>query len=106
MRERDLLRLVMAGGTRARYAAIRDRVSEVLAQKHLRMQLHDANTAFYANPGYVWLWYAHSKYDRDVATTIAIQIKRCFVEWANTSMTKNTHRTHHTFLLQEPLIFL
>ncbi|XP_075970125.1 cadherin 74A [Anticarsia gemmatalis] len=51
VRERDLLRLVMPGGTRQKYRDLRDRMSEALAQRGLRMQLHDANTAFFANPG-------------------------------------------------------
>ncbi|PZC83942.1 hypothetical protein B5X24_HaOG206691 [Helicoverpa armigera] len=51
VRERDLLRLVMSGGTRQKYADLRDRMSAALAQKGLRMQVHDANNAFFANPG-------------------------------------------------------
>ncbi|XP_026729820.1 cadherin-23 isoform X2 [Trichoplusia ni] len=51
VRERDLLRLVMIGGTKQKYAALRDRMTAALAQKGLRMQLHDSNNAFYANPG-------------------------------------------------------
>ncbi|CAH2991920.1 unnamed protein product [Chilo suppressalis] len=52
VRERDLLRLVLPGGTRARYSQLRDRMSSALAPRGLRMQLHDAShTAFYLNPG-------------------------------------------------------
>ncbi|KAL4713625.1 hypothetical protein ACJJTC_017666 [Scirpophaga incertulas] len=52
VRERDLLRLVLPGGTRARFHQLRDRMSAVLAPQGLRMQLHDAaHTFFYMNPG-------------------------------------------------------
>lgn len=51
VRERDLLRLVMPGGTRQKYAELRNRMSEAIAQRGLKMQLHDANTAFFTNPG-------------------------------------------------------
>lgn len=54
VRERDLLRLVMIAGTKQKYAALRDRMTAALAQKGLRMQLHDSNNAFYANPGLVF----------------------------------------------------
>ncbi|KAL0840760.1 hypothetical protein ABMA28_015943 [Loxostege sticticalis] len=52
VRERDLLRLVLPGGTRAKVIQLRDRMSAALAPRGLRMQLHDAaHTAFYSNPG-------------------------------------------------------
>ncbi|CAG9785326.1 unnamed protein product [Diatraea saccharalis] len=52
VRERDLLRLVLPGGTRAKFNQLRDRMSSALAPRGLRMQLHDAShTAFYLNPG-------------------------------------------------------
>lgn len=52
VRERDLLRLVLPGVTRARVNELKDQMSAAIASKGLRMQLHDsAHTAFYANPG-------------------------------------------------------
>ncbi|XP_049865838.1 cadherin-23 [Pectinophora gossypiella] len=52
VRERDLLRLVLPGSTRARVNELRDRMSAALAPRGLKMQLHDSvNTAFYGNPG-------------------------------------------------------
>ncbi|XP_039748897.1 cadherin-23 [Pararge aegeria] len=51
VRERDLLRLVVPGG-RSRLAALKERISNVLETKRLRLQLHDApHAAFYDNVG-------------------------------------------------------
>ncbi|KAI5631942.1 cadherin domain-containing protein [Phthorimaea operculella] len=53
VRERDLLRLVLPGGTRSRVNDLKDHMQAALAPRGLRMQLHDAvvNSAFMANPG-------------------------------------------------------
>ncbi|XP_052751367.1 cadherin-23 [Galleria mellonella] len=52
VRERELLRLVVAGGGRARLAALRGRVAAALAPRRLRLQLHDAaHTALYGDLG-------------------------------------------------------
>ncbi|CAK1552466.1 unnamed protein product [Leptosia nina] len=51
VRERDLLRLVLPAG-RARLAALKQNISQVLEQKQLKMQIHDAtHDAFYDNMG-------------------------------------------------------
>ncbi|XP_047515658.1 cadherin-23 [Pieris napi] len=51
VRERDLLRLVLPAG-RARLAALKQNISEVLEQKQLKIQIHDAtHDAFYDNLG-------------------------------------------------------
>ncbi|XP_013185198.1 cadherin-87A [Amyelois transitella] len=52
VRERDLLRLVVAGSSRARLRQLAARLERLLAPRGLRLQLHDAlHDAFYDNPG-------------------------------------------------------